>query len=67
MEDVKNFIIKYRGAIIGAIIAIIALILQIYKFIIGVLIIALGIIVGNYIQHNKEIVKEAIKNFVDKL
>jgi len=67
MEDLKNFIIKYRGAIIGAIVAIIALILQVYRFIIGVLIIALGMILGNYIQHNKETVKDAIKNFVDKL
>lgn len=67
MEDFKNFIIKYRGAIIGAIIAIIALLLQIYKIIIGVLIIALGIIVGNYVQHNKEIVKDSIKRFIDRL
>ena len=67
MEDVKNFIIKYRGAIIGAIIAIIALILQIYRVIIGFLIIALGMIIGNYIQHNKEIVKDAIKRFIDRI
>lgn len=67
MENVKDFLIKYRGAIIGAIIAIIALILQIYKFIIGVLIILAGIVIGNYVQHNKEMVKETIKNFIDKL
>jgi len=67
MEELKNFIIKYRGAIIGAIIAIIALILQIYRVIIGFLIIALGMIIGNYIQHNKEIVKDAIKRFIDRI
>ena len=31
MEKVKQFLIKYRGAIIGGIVAIIALILKLHK------------------------------------
>ena len=58
MEKFKDFLIEYRGAIIGGIIAIIALILQIHKFLIGCLLIVAGIFIGNYIQRNKDKVKE---------
>ena len=54
MEKVKQFLIKYRGAIIGGIVAIIALILKIYKILLGGLVIVAGIFLGNYIQQNKE-------------
>lgn len=67
MEGLKNFIIKYKGAIIGGIIAIIALCLHIYKIIIGLLIISFGVFIGNYVQHNKELVKEKLKEYIDKL
>ena len=52
MENLKNFIIRYRGAIIGGIVAIIALILRIHKFLIGCIIILAGILIGNYVQKN---------------
>ena len=67
MENIKNFLIKYRGAIIGAIIAIIALLLNFHKVLIWILIVIAGIVVGNYIQNNKEIVKERLKSYIDKL
>lgn len=67
MKDLKEFFLKYRGAIIGALVAIVALCLQIYKFIIGVIIIFVGMYIGNYVQHNKESVKIKIKDLVDKL
>ena len=67
MEKVKDFIINYRGAIIGGIISIIALILNLHKVLICILIIVAGIIIGNYVQHNKEIVKEKLKTYIDKL
>lgn len=67
MENVKNFFLKYRGAIIGALVAIIALLLHIYKFIIWALVIFVGIYAGNYVQHNKENVKIKIKDFIDRL
>ena len=58
---------KYRGAIIGALVAILILCTGFYKLIIGIILVALGLYVGNYIQLNKEEVKEKIKNFIDKL
>lgn len=67
MEEVKNFFIKYRGAIIGAIISILILCTGFYKLIVGIILVCIGIYLGNYIQLNKNSVKEKIKNFVDKL
>ena len=66
MDDLKNFLYRYRGAIIGLIFAIILLALQIYKVIIGIIIIIGGMMLGNYIQQNKENVKDRIKDFIDR-
>lgn len=66
MEQVKNFLIRYRGAIIGGIVAILALILKIHKFLIGCIIIVAGILIGNYVQQNKETVKNKIKNIIER-
>lgn len=67
MEGFKNFIIQYRGALIGALVAILILLTNLYKLIIGIILISIGLFVGNYIQHNKFEVKEKLKNFIDKL
>ena len=67
MEEIKNFFIKYRGAIIGALISILILCTGFYRLIIGIILICIGIYVGNYIQLNKDTVKDKIKNFIDKL
>ena len=67
MDNLKEFFLKYRGAIIGALVATVALLLNVYKIIIGVITIFVGIYIGNYIQHNKEIVKIKIKDFIDRL
>ena len=66
MEEIKNFLMKYRGAIIGGIIAILILCTGFYKLMIGIILIGMGIYLGNYIQINKDDVKEKIKNFIDK-
>ena len=66
MEQVKDFLIKYRGAIIGGIIAVICLICHIYRFLIGCLVIFAGIFIGNYVQKNKETVKEEIKTIIER-
>ena len=66
MEQFKDFLIKYRGAIIGGIIAVVALALRIHEILIGFLIVFAGIFIGNYVQQNKEKVKEAIRKLVDK-
>lgn len=67
MNEIKDFLMKYRGAIIGALVAILILCTGFYRLIIGIILIAMGIYVGNYIQLNKEEVKEKIKNLIDKL
>lgn len=67
MNEIKNFLMKYRGAIIGALIAILILCTGFYRLIIGIILVGMGIYVGNYVQLNKEFVKDKIKNFVDKL
>lgn len=67
MNDVKDFFMKYRGAIIGAIIAILILCTGFYKLIMGIILVCIGIYVGNYVQINKSQVKENVKNFIDKL
>ena len=67
MEKVKQFLINYRGAIIGGIVAIVALLLKLHKVLLVILIIIAGILLGNYVQHNKELVKEKLKMYIDKL
>ena len=67
MESLKNFIIKYRGAIIGIIIAILVLCTKIYELILAIVLLFIGAIVGNYVQQNKCDVKEKLKNFIDRL
>lgn len=67
MEEFKNFLIKYRGAIIGGIVALIALLLNLHKVLLWIIIIIAGILIGNYVQHNKEFVKDKMKSYIDKL
>ncbi len=67
MEEIKNFIMKYRGAIIGIIIAIVLLATRLYDVIIGILLILAGAFVGNYVQLNKDEVKAKLKKFIDKM
>ena len=65
-DEFKKFCMKYKGAILGAFIAIILVFTGILDAIIVLGIIVLGMILGNYVQRNKEIVKEKLKNFIDK-
>ena len=67
MKDFVDFIKKYRGAIIGGLISLIALLLNLHKVLIWILIIVAGIVIGNYVQNNKEFVKEKLKTYIDKL
>lgn len=67
MGEFKGFFNQYRGGIIGAIIAILFIIFGLDKLIIGIVIILIGIIIGNYVQQNKPEVKEKLKNFIDKM
>ena len=67
MKDVKEFLMKYRGAILGALIAILILFTGFYKLIIGIILICIGMYAGNYVQLNKDNVKDKLKRFIDKL
>ena len=67
MEDIKNFLSKYKGTIIGVIVAIIILATRLYEVIVGILLILAGAFVGNYIQQNKDEVKDKTKKFIDKM
>lgn len=66
MEELKNFVKEYRGAIIGGLIAVLILCTGLYRLVVGIILITIGIFVGNYVQKNKYDVKEKIKNFIDK-
>lgn len=65
-EDFKSFIFKYKGAIIGAIIAIIFICTGLFELCLALAVIAGGILAGDYIQNNKELVKEKLKKFIDR-
>lgn len=67
MDSFKKFITEYRGAIIGAFIAILVLLTNLYKLIIGIILVVIGIFVGNYVQRNKYDVKEKLKKFIDRI
>jgi len=67
MEDIKKFISKYWGAILGGIIALIVACTNFYRIVIGIVLIGMGIWAGNYFQHYKDNVKNKLKNIIDKL
>ena len=71
MDNFKVFCDKYGGAIIGFLIGLALAILlfctDLYKVVIGIFIVIVCIYFGNYIQRNKESVKEKTKKFIDKL
>ena len=66
MDSLKNFCNIYKGAIIGAIIALLILLTRLHELIIAIILIVLGAIVGNYVQQNKTYVKDRLKNFIDR-
>lgn len=67
MDEFKKFMSQYGGMIIGIIVAIVLLCTQLYRLIIGIILVFVCGYAGNYIQHNKFEVKEKLKNFIDKL
>ena len=58
---------QYGGAIIGGVVALILCCTRIYMFLVYVLIVVAGVLAGDYIQKNKEKVKDKIKSFIDKV
>lgn len=67
MDNMKQFWNQYKGAIIGGLIGVLILCTQLYRLVIGIILIAIGVFVGNYVQYNKYDVKEKLKKFIDKM
>ena len=67
MKDFKDFIINYRGAIIGVIVSLLVIFTRLHTLIISIVIIGAGAFLGNYIQQNKDEVKEKLKSFIDRV
>ena len=58
--------LEYKGAIIGAVIALLFVATGLSKLVIALLVIVAGMFLGYYVQNNKESVKEILRNFIDK-
>lgn len=67
MDGFSGFFRKFGGGIIGGIIALILACTNLYRFIIGLVLVIIGIWTGNYVQKNKETVKEKLKSLIDKM
>jgi len=67
MESFKQFVKEYIGAIVGALVAILILVTNLYKLVIGIILVAVCMFIGNYVQQNKSLVKEKLKNFIDRM
>ena len=67
MNDFKNFVKEYRGAIIGIIVAILIILTRLDELIMAIIIVCIAEFIGNYIQKNKYDVKEKIKKFIDRM
>lgn len=67
MDNIKQFWDRFKGAIIGALIGVLILCTHLYKLVIGIILIAIGMFVGNYVQYNKYDVKEKLKKIIDKM
>lgn len=64
--NINAFIQNYGGAVLGGLIALILCFTQIYRLLIGVVVILAGMYIGNYVQKNKSNVKEKLKEFIDR-
>ena len=66
VEEV-NVKVTSLQAIIGVIIAVLILCTRLYELIVAIVLIVLGAFVGNYVQKNKDEVKDKLKKFIDRL
>lgn len=65
-SKVNRFVAHYGGATIGGIIALFLCVTGIYKLLFCIIVILVGMFIGNYIQKNKVDVKQKLKDFIDK-
>lgn len=67
LEKIKNLWSTYKGACIGAIVALLFIWTGLFTVLVYLLVIAAGIFVGNYVQLNKDVIKEKYKAFLEML
>lgn len=67
MKDLKSFIYEYRGAIIGGILGIIVLCTGLLRLVLGIIVLACGVFLGNYVQQNKYEVKQKLLDLINRL
>ena len=67
-NKIANFIEKFGGVIIGALVGIIILSFSaLYDFFKFFLVVGVCAWIGNYVQKNKEMVKAFLKGLIDKM
>ena len=69
-NDPKNlawYVKEYKGAIIGGVVALLCTAIGISQLLLSLVVIAVGIFLGHYIQNHKDTVKETLKEFIDKI
>ena len=67
MDDFKKFMSQYGAMIVGILVAIVLLLTRFYLLIIAIILIVVCGYAGHYFQHNKDSVKDKLKNFIDRL
>lgn len=67
MDDFKKFMSEYGGMIIGILVAVVLLLTKFYLLIISIILIVVCGYAGHYFQHNKDNVKDKLKNFIDRI
>lgn len=67
MDNFKEFLHEYRGAIIGAILGIIVLCTGLLRLALAIIVVCVGIFLGNYVQHNKYEVKQKLLDFINRM
>lgn len=65
-SKINRYVAHYGGATIGGVIALLLCITGIYKLLFCIIVILVGMFIGNYIQKNKIDVKQKLKDFIDK-
>ena len=68
-NDPKNlawYVKEYKGAIIGGVIALVFIATGLSKLLLGLIVVAVGVFLGHYVQNNKEAVKDTLRGFIDK-
>ena len=65
--DLADICANYGGAIIGGLVALLLCFTGLYKLLVTIVVVIAGVFLGNYIQKNKTVVKEKLKDFIDKV